>query len=39
MDAADKQKVDEFVTPFTQMGTVEVTTGIACEAIVARGRC
>ena len=39
MDAADKQKVDEFVTPFTQMGTVEVTAGIACEAIVARGRC
>ena len=39
MDAADKQKVDEFMTPFTQMGTVEVTTGITCEAIVARGRC
>ena len=39
MDAGDSQKVDEFMTPFAQMGTVEVTPGIACEAIVARGRC
>ena len=39
MDAQDSQKVDEFMTPFAQMGTVEVTPGIACEAIVARGRC
>ena len=39
LDAGDKQKVDEFMTPFTQMGSVEVTPGITCEAIVARGRC
>ncbi len=39
MDAADSQKVDEFMAPFTQMGSVEITPGITCEAIVARGRC
>ena len=39
VDAGSSQKVDEFMAPFTQMGTVEVTTGITCEAIVARGRC
>lgn len=39
MDAGDRQKVDEFMTPFPQMGTVEVTPGTTCEAIVARGRC
>ena len=39
LDAADSQKVDEFMTLFTQMGTVEVTPGISCEAIVSRGRC
>jgi len=39
MDAADSQKVDEFMTPFAQMGSVEVLPGITCEAIVARGRC
>jgi hypothetical protein len=39
MDAADSQKVDEYMAPFAQMGSVEVIPGIACEAIVARGRC
>ena len=39
MDAEDNQKVDEFMTPFGQMGSVEDTPGITCEAIVARGRC
>ena len=39
MDTGDRQKVDEYMTPFAQMGSVEVTTGIACEAHVARGRC
>ncbi len=39
MDAADSQKVDEFMTLFAQMGSVEVMPGITCEAIVARGRC
>lgn len=39
MEAGDSQKVDEFMGPFAQMGTVEVTPGITCEAIVARGRC
>ena len=39
MDAGDSQKVDEFMTLFAQMGTVEVTPAITCEAIVARGRC
>ena len=39
MDASDRQKVEEFMAPFAQMGSVEVTPGITCEAIVARGRC
>ncbi|MCH8298130.1 MAG: sulfite oxidase [Chloroflexi bacterium] len=39
LEAGDSQKVDEFMTLFAQMGSVEVTTGITCEAIVARGRC
>lgn len=39
LDAGDSQKVEEFMSPFAQMGTVEVMPGIACEAIVARGRC
>ena len=39
MDAGDSQKVDEFMALFAQMGSVEVTQGITCEAIVARGRC
>ena len=39
LDAGDSQKVDEFMGPFAQMGTVDVTPGITCEAIVARGRC
>ena len=39
MEAGDSKKVDEFMTPFTQMGSVEVTAAISCEAIVERGRC
>lgn len=39
VDAGDSQKVDEFMTPFPQMGSVEVMPGISCDAIVARGRC
>ncbi len=39
LDAADSGKVDEYMSMFAQMGSVEVTPGIACEAIVARGRC
>lgn len=38
LEAADRQKVDEFMGPFAQIGTVEVTPGITCEAIVARSR-
>ena len=39
MDAGDSEKVDEFMNLFAQMGSVEVTPAISCEAIVARGRC
>ena len=39
MEAAVSQKVDDFMAPFAQMGSVEVTPAITCEAIVARGRC
>ena len=39
LDAGNSQKVDEFMALFTQMGSVDVTPGISCEAIIARGRC
>ena len=39
LDAGDSQKVEQFMAHFAQMGSVEVTPGITCEAIVARGRC
>ena len=39
LDASDSQKVEEFMAPFSKMGTVEVLPAITCEAIVARGRC
>ena len=39
LGAGDRQKLEEFLTPFTQIGSVEVTPGITCEAIVGRGRC
>ena len=39
MEAPDRQKVDEYMTPFAQMGGVEVIPGISCAAIVERGRC
>ncbi len=39
LEAGDSQKVQEFMGPFAQMGTVEVLPAITCEAIVARGRC
>ena len=39
LEASDSQKVQEFMAPFAQMGTVEILPAITCEAIVARGRC
>ena len=39
MDAGDSQKVDEFMAPFAQMSSVEVTPGITYEPIVERARC
>ena len=39
LEASDSQKVEQFMAPFAQMGTVEVISAITCEAIVARGRC
>ena len=39
LEASDSQKVEEFLAPFAQMGTVEIMPAITCEAIVARGRC
>ena len=39
LEASDSQKVQDFLAPFAQMGTVEVMPAITCEAIVARGRC
>ncbi len=39
LEAGDRQKVEEFMTPFGQMGTVEVLPASACEAVVSRARC
>ena len=38
LDSGDSQKVDEFLAPFAQMGSVEITPDITCEAIVGVGR-
>lgn len=39
LDAGDNRKVQEFMTPFAQAGSVEVIPANTCEAVVARGRC
>lgn len=39
VDAADEAKVKQFMTPFAQMGSVEVWPASTCEQVVARAKC
>lgn len=39
LDAAGEDKVQEFMSPFAQMGSVEIWPANACETVVSRGRC
>jgi len=35
----DRDKVDQFMAPFTQVGTVEVLPSSGCEQVVSRAHC
>ena len=39
LDAENRQKVEEFMSLFAQMGSVEITAGITCEEVVEGGTC
>ena len=39
LDAAEKEQVDQFMAPFSQMGTVEVLPASSCEQVVSRAAC
>ncbi|MBI4282761.1 MAG: sulfite oxidase [Chloroflexi bacterium] len=39
LEAAGADKIREFMTPFAQMGSVEVLPASLCESVVKRGRC
>ena len=39
VDADSKERVDSFMTPFAQAGTVEVLPASSCEAVIGRGGC
>jgi hypothetical protein len=39
VDADDPARVNEFMAPFEQAGTVEVLPASPCEAVVARAAC
>lgn len=39
LEAKDKETVQKFMTPFSQMGSVEVEPANACEVVVKRGHC
>jgi len=39
VDAADQSKVEAFMAPFSQMGSVEVLPASSCEQVVARAAC
>ena len=38
-EAPDRSTIDAFMAPFAMAGEVEVMSGSACEAVVARGSC
>ena len=39
LEAEDRQRLQEFMAPFAQMGNVEVLPASSCEAVVKRGKC
>ena len=39
LEAESADKVQDFMAPFAQMGTVEVSPASHCEVVVARGKC
>jgi hypothetical protein len=39
LDASDSEKVNEFLAPFAQAGTVEVLAANPCAAVVGRASC
>ncbi len=39
LDAENRQKVEDFMSPFAQAGWVEITAGITCEEVVEAGTC
>jgi hypothetical protein len=39
VDAPQKETVDRFMAPFSQMGSVEVMPASSCEAVVSRAHC
>jgi uncharacterized protein with GYD domain len=39
LEADDRDKVEEFMAPFGQMGTVEALPASPCEVVVSRARC
>ena len=39
LEANDGQKVEEFMAPFAQMGSVDVLPANPCEVVVSRGKC
>jgi hypothetical protein len=39
VDAADDAKVKDYMTPFSQAGSVEIWPASSCEQVVDRGEC
>ena len=39
LEAADTDKVQEFISPFALMGSVEIWPANTCEVVVDRGHC
>ena len=39
VDAPDRERVEQFMAPFAQAGSVEVLPASTCEAVVGRGGC
>jgi hypothetical protein len=39
VDSPDKDRVDAFMQPFAQMGSVDVMPASSCEAVVERAAC
>ena len=39
IEANDQKNVDQFMTPFAQLGSVDIRSASHCETVVARGSC